>query len=152
VQNGSISKFQNGVDLDFADGSIVEGLRVFGNSSDFGIHAFGIARGNTVTNNKSFGILVRGLVTGNYAAGNDIGISGTAGGSTLSGNIAIRNRVGINAGAGSTLIGNTATNNKAVGLDVNCPSNLTDNTAVNNGTNLELIGAGCHSEDNLAPK
>lgn len=147
VRNGSISNFRNGIDLDFAEGSLVEGLRVSGNTSDFGIHAFGIARENTVVNNRSFGILVFGTVTGNYAAGNDIGISG---GRTVSGNTALRNRIGFSV-ADSTLIGNTATDNTDVGLDVNCPSNLTDNTALNNGKNLVLNGNGCHNEDNVAP-
>jgi hypothetical protein len=147
VRNGSISNFRNGVDLDFAQGSIVEGLRVFGSTLD-GIHAFGIARGNTVADNHSFGLLVFGTVTGNYAAGNDIGI---AGGWTVTGNTAVRNRLGTSLSAGSTVIGNAAFNNTQIGFSVDCPSNLTDNTAIDNPTNLTLNGTTCHNEDNVAP-
>jgi hypothetical protein len=49
VRNGSISGFGGaGVDLGSADGSIVEGLRVF-NGPALGIAARGIVKGNTVS-------------------------------------------------------------------------------------------------------
>jgi parallel beta-helix repeat protein len=132
VRNGSIDGFVNSVNLDSANGSIVEGLRV-SSGRGVGIIARGIVRDNTAT---GFGgifaraISATGTVTGNYASGT--------------------NGPGIVVGQGSTVIGNTATDNE-IGLLVSCPSNLTDNTAVNNGTNLVLEGEGCHNEDNLAP-
>lgn len=134
VRNGSISHFGTGVDLSSADGSIVEGLRVFGGSlgSGLGIVASGIVKGNTVTGIRGTGISATGTVTRNYSTGN---------------------LVGIEIGQGSTVIGNTALHNVHDGLSVLCPSNLTDNTAVNTetGTNLVLNGEGCHNEDNVAP-
>jgi hypothetical protein len=136
VRNGSISGFDGaGVDLSSADGSIVEGLRVF-NGPALGIVARGIVKGNTVFEVRGglsvgTGISATGIVTGNYAAGNRF--------------------IGIDIGQGSTAIGNTALGN-FIGISVACPANLTDNTAVNNQIiNLELNGEGCHSEDNLAP-
>jgi hypothetical protein len=138
VRNGSISGFAIGVDLGSADGSIVEGLRVFGSRPSFlGIAATGIVKGNTAVGIIGFpgdlgvGIGATGIVTGNYARGN--------------------RGVGLAIGPGSTVIGNTVSDNIQHGISVDCPSNLTDNTAVNNGTNLVLNGNGCHSEDNLAP-
>jgi hypothetical protein len=132
VRNGSISGFGNEVVLVEADGSIVEGLRVFGatGASFVGISANGIMRNNTVTNvTNGIGIEGTAVVTGNYASGNDTGI-------------------GINRG--STVIGNTATNNALVGISADCPSNITDNTAINNGTNV-IIGSGCNNTNNVAP-
>jgi hypothetical protein len=151
VRNGSIRDFVNGVDLSVVDGSIVEELRVFDNGRN-GIWAFGIARSNTVQNNGGFGILVRGTVTGNYVAENQIGLLGGEG-STVSGNTAIRNSLqGIGAGAGSTVTGNTAVDNREFGIIVACPSNVIGNTATNNPSgNLVLNGQGCNSINNLAP-
>jgi len=154
VRNGSINHFARGVDLSSARGSIVEGLRVFGGTSNagFGISATGIVKGNTAFGIFGDGITATGTVTDNYAEGNrDAGISATG---TVRGNVATDNSEGINAGVGSTVIGNTATNNRTeggVGISVDCPSNLTDNTAVNNRRNLLLNGDGCHNEDNVAP-
>jgi hypothetical protein len=131
VRNGSISNFIAAVNLGSADGSIVEGLRVFGPSLGEGIIAKGIVKGNTASGFRDFGITATGTVTGNYASGN---------------------RFGISAGQGSTVIGNTVTGNAILGLSVSCPSNVTDNTAVNNNEiNLVLNGEGCHNEDNVAP-
>jgi len=132
VRNGSVSNFTNGVDLGSANGSIVEGLRVF-NNGQYGINAKGIVKGNTATENRGIGINAQGTLTGNFAADN--------------GNI------GIAAGLGSTVIGNTALSNSQIGISVTCPSNLIDNTAIdNNGVaNLVLNGRGCHNEDDLAP-
>jgi len=151
VRNGSISNFDNGVDIGVAGGSIVEGLRVFG-STHQGINANGVVKGNTVENNREFGILAGGIVTENYATGNDIGIAINTGilswntaGAQLEGN-----RIGMLA-ISATLIGNTAAFNTDVGISVDCPANLTDNTAINNPTNLSLNGTDCHNEDNVAP-
>ena len=132
VRNGSISGFDTAVDI--GTFSIVEGLRVFHNLR--GISATGIVKGNIASENFG-GISATGTVTGNYVFSNA--------------------REGLVAGQGSTLIGNTVDNNETTGISVQCPSNLTDNTAVNNGfrppgsPNLELIGDGCHNEDNVAP-
>jgi parallel beta-helix repeat protein len=131
VRNGSISGFQQGVDLTSSNGSIVEGLRVFGGfaSSVNGITATGIVRNNTATGWIFMcGIVATGTVTGNYASGN---------------------RGGICVGEGSTVIGNTATDNLRVGFDVFCPSNFTDNTAVGNGANLLINGTGCNNTNNV---
>jgi hypothetical protein len=133
VRNGSISGFIAGVDLG-GDGSIVEGLHVTGVivgllSSNIGIAATGIVKGNTVSGFNSCGISSTGTVTGNYATGN---------------------RGGICVGEGSTVIGNTAMANFRVGFDVACPSNFTDNTAVHNEAN-HIIGMGCNNTNNVAP-
>jgi hypothetical protein len=132
VRNGAST-----VDLDSADLSIVEGLRVncgFPLPIGNGIIARGIVKGNTVGASVgttcSTGISATGTVTGNYV---------------------VNSRTGIKIGQWSTVIGNTATNNTEFGIVADCPSNLTDNTAVNNGTNLVLNGEGCHNEDNVAP-
>jgi hypothetical protein len=133
VRNGSISGFLVGVDLGSAAGSIVEGLRVFGKldgagGSGAGIIANGIVKGNTASG-YSNGISANGVVTGNNAGGNFEGIF---------------------AGAGSTVIGNTANGNARIGIGASCPVNLTDNTAIDNRfTDLNLIGNGCHDEDNV---
>ena len=140
MRNGSISGFGLGVNLG-GDGSIVEGLRVFGGpgTSSLGIAATGVVKGNTVVGISGFpsqgtGISATGIVTGNYATGS--------------------RGAGIEIGQGSTVIGNTATGNRGgpgIGIFVNCPSNVTDNTAVNNNSNLELIGTGCNNTNNVAP-
>jgi hypothetical protein len=141
VRNGSILDFNIGVDLD-GDGSIVEGLRVFGGSVsvDFGIIATGVVRGNTIGAIFGFGVMgtgiaATGIVTGNYVTNSKI--------------------TGIEIGQGSTVIGNTVTNtnrNPGVGLLVSCPSNVTNNTAVDNaGGNLVLDGTGCNNTNNVAP-
>jgi len=152
VRNGSISDFQNGVDLirGFQNfNSIVEGVRITGLSGQ-GILANGIIRGNTVSGRADLGIFGNGLVTGNQ-----VSVSGTGilGGGTVSGNEVDRNGTGILVSRGSTVIGNTATNN-GTGIRAFCPSNLIDNTAVDNDENLVTdppSGEGCHIEDNLAP-
>jgi hypothetical protein len=123
VRNGSISGFTRGVELSNADGSIVEGLRVFGGNTGAdvnGITANGIVKGNTVISYE-VGIEATGTVTGNYAA--------------------LNSDVGLSIGPGSTVIGNTDTGSSGFGFFVICPSNLTDNTAVNNTRgNLFLSG------------
>jgi hypothetical protein len=148
VRNGSISGVGNGVALSSAEGSIVEGLRVFGFCPCFdpgtGIDANGIVRGNTAVGFASIpsiggvGISATGIVTGNFVDHNRI--------------------VGIEVGQGSTVIGNTATNTDAQGFDiaVTCPSNVTDNTTVNAIVNpagdvgfITLSGAGCNTTNNV---
>jgi prepilin-type processing-associated H-X9-DG protein len=59
VRNGSISNFGEGVNLAFADGSIVEGLRVSGPPAfgGIGIIAQGIIKGNTAVSIAATGIL-----------------------------------------------------------------------------------------------
>ena len=140
VRNGSISGFLLGVDLG-GDGSIVEGLRVFGRGfSELGIAAKGIVKGNTVVGiaggpGQGIGISATGIVTGNYVFSNRI--------------------AGLEIGQGSTVIGNTVTLSAGDGIGgivVSCPSNVIDNTAVNNrGINLLLEGNGCNNTNNVAP-
>jgi hypothetical protein len=145
VRNGSISGFGNGVALSSADGSIVEGLRVFGGCPCFGpgtgIDANGIVRGNTVVGFASapsvggVGISATGIVTGNFVDNNRV--------------------AGITVGQGSTVIGNTsARTDGGIGLDigVTCPSNVTDNTALALGGGvgrIVLSGAGCNTTNNV---
>jgi hypothetical protein len=123
VRNGSIQG--NGVELSAVDGSIVEGLGVFGvPPTEVGIEATGIVKNNTVVgiveqHGFGTGISASGTVTGNYVTGS----GGT----------------GMSIGQGSTVLGNTVTNSGApgappgrgIGISVECPSNVTDNTAVN---------------------
>jgi parallel beta-helix repeat protein len=130
VRNGSISNFIDAVALDFAEGSIVEGLRVFDNLQ-FGIQAHGVVRGNIAVGNGT-GIIADGTITANYATDNQ------------------RSGIAVAVPSGSTVIGNTATSN-GTGISVNCPANLTNNTAVNNNTNLVLNGDGCTNTNNVAP-
>ena len=133
VRNGSILGFGIGVDLG-GDGSIVEGLRVFGgNPTNAGIVARGIVKGNTVESiglpspmaGAGVGISATGIVTGNYVSGAPRGFV---------------------IGEGSTVIGNTVTVFGA--MMVSCPSNVTDNTVKGS---LELNGEGCNSTNNVAP-
>jgi hypothetical protein len=141
VRNGSISGFNAGVNLG-GDGSVVEGLRVFGSGGgcpcSLGIGATGIIRGNTVVGifsepGGAVGISATGIVTGNY--------------------VTDTRTTGIFIGQGSTVIGNTVTATfQGAGISVSCPSNVTDNTAINNGgSNLVLAGAGCNNTNNVAP-
>jgi hypothetical protein len=114
VRNGSISNFQNGVDLSSAAGTIVEGLRVLGGipGALYGITARGIVKGNTASDYSGFpscGISATGTVTGNYATGNRTGFCIGAGSGLT--------------GVYSTVIGNTAVSNFRIGFDVSCPSN-----------------------------
>jgi hypothetical protein len=73
VRNGSVSNFFNAVQLDSAEGSIVERLRVFGPPSPpgggIGISANGIVKDNTVVSIPAAGITATGLVTGNGGQG-----------------------------------------------------------------------------------
>jgi hypothetical protein len=136
VHDGSISGFVVGVDLG-GDGSIVEGLRVFGGCiCTTGIIATGIVKGNTVLGfvtlipHTGVGISATGTVTGNEVGGNDSGMV---------------------IGQGSTVIGNTASRNRFNGIVVDCPSNVTDNTAVGSIFNLVLNRDGCNNTNNVAP-
>jgi parallel beta-helix repeat protein len=156
VRNGSVfSRFGSALDLEEADGSIVEGVHALLVSlvPGAGILAHGIVRGNTFVgppHGAGVGISAFGVVTDNYVSGLSEGTGIVASG-TVRGNTAMNNAIGIVVSAGSTAIGNTATGNRDAGIKADCPSNLTDNTAVNNGTNLVLNGEGCHNEDNVAP-
>jgi hypothetical protein len=158
VRNGSISHFSIGVDLESAETSIVEGLRVANNNLD-GIRAQGIVRGNTAANNFNIGILATGTVINNYAIGNSSGIVANVSGqlgTTIIGNTAVKNTFGGiigfgGASPGMTIVANTAVQNSSVGIRPDCPSNVTDNTAILNGQNIMPNGADCHLEDNVAP-
>jgi len=139
VRNGSISNFTNGVALG-ADGSIVEGLRVFGGCpcAGTGIQANGVVRDNSAVGFVGpdgfggVGIGATGIVTGNFVSGNKLG--------------------GISIGQGSTVIGNTATDALGFDIAVTCPSNVTDNTTVNPAGDvgsIRLSGAGCNTTNNV---
>ena len=141
MRNGSISGFGLGVNLG-GDGSIVEGLRVFGGpgTSSLGIAATGIVRGNTVVDVMGplafgVGISATGIVAGNYVVGS--------------------RESQYQIGQSSTVIGNTAIHGvgfEATGFVVSCPSNVTDNTAINNPFgNIVLNGDGCNNTNNVAP-
>jgi hypothetical protein len=141
VRNGTISGFLSGVNLG-GDGSVVEGLRVFGVAfSSLGIAATGIVKGNTVARiggapGSGVGISATGIVTGNYVLDSRY--------------------MGIGAGQGSTVIGNTASSqsyDSSGGIVVSCPSNVTDNTVTGTyiGAPIVLIGNGCNNTNNVAP-
>jgi hypothetical protein len=136
VRNGSIAGFSVGVDLG-GDGSIVEGLRVFGHGCPclLGIGATGVVKGNTVVGiaglpgPQGTGISATGIVTGNYVIGS--------------------RAAEYEIGEGSTVIGNTAGRPFAppgIGFLVSCPSNVTDNTTV---SGLVLNGTGCNNTNNV---
>jgi hypothetical protein len=79
VRNGSISGFNTGVDLG-GDGSVVEGLRLFGShaATGVGIFANGIVKGNIVVEfagelEFGVGIDATGIVTGNNVMGSNHG-------------------------------------------------------------------------------
>jgi hypothetical protein len=136
VRNGSISGFTVGVALD-GDGSLVEGLRVFGSGCpcSLGIGAKGIVKGNTVLHiedgpDTGTGISATGIVTGNYVIGSRFAEYEIGEGSTVIGNTALR------AGASPP----------SFGMSVACPSNVTNNTA-----SLLLNGTGCNDTNNVAP-
>jgi hypothetical protein len=116
------------------EGSVVEGLRVFGGSG-----------------RRTYGIFARGIIRNN-AVISIIGGEGIAGFGTVTGNYTANNGIGLSLDQGSTVIGNTAWNNAEGGISVGCPSNVTSNTAVGNVTsNLTLIGEGCNNTNNVAP-
>jgi hypothetical protein len=142
VRNGTITGFQNGVDLSggiciplsvnnepivcnpsrmgdrtFTRPDVVEGLRVDVNGG-FGISASGIVRDNQVFDG---GITAAGRVTGNFA-------------SSASGNA-------MTVFSPSTVIGNTVFGP----LTVSCPANVTDNTS---SGDLVLRGQGCNNTNN----
>ena len=117
VRNGSISGFVNGVALDSATSSIVEGIRVSAGAPG---------------QQTSSGIIAQGIVKGNVVSGMNIGIQAITG--TIADNYVENFADGIFAQAGSTLIGNTVINNNpatgyTTGLVVTCPSNVINNTA-----------------------
>jgi hypothetical protein len=144
VQNGSLSGFGNGIDLRSATGSLVEKLRVFNSGTSAntaGIIASGIVRNNAVFDNTGIGISATGTVSGNYATGNQTGMS-------------IGQLVGTIPIGGSTVIDNTSTDNRLFGFFVICPSNVTDNTSVNNldgNLVLETSRGSCNTTNNVAP-
>ena len=137
VRNGSISGFVNGVALDSATSSIVEGIRVSAGAPG---------------QQTSSGIIAQGIVKGNVVSGMSIGIQG---GGTIADNYVENFTDGISADEGSTLIGNTVINNNATdrtaGLLVLCPANVTNNTATGSTNNLVLFGDGCTNTNNVVP-
>ena len=130
VRNGTISNFTFGI-LIRGNGTIVEKVRVFGNTSQ-GVTVLGtgivrdniaegnggcgicgdigIVTGNIARDKGSVGIRFgQGILKGNFVTNNADGIVITSGGSTVSGNTAIANNV---------LAGNHT------GISVTCPANV----------------------------
>ncbi len=162
IRNGTVENCKRGVYLANSIWSVVEGMRVIGNS-DSGITANtggvvlgnvvsgngsgkaigvsnGIASGNLVYENGGIGIGIgsQSIVEGNAvwgSGGDGIAVSGEA---MVSGNLSNHNKGnGIllgyyGAGNYSTVSGNTAGSNGGAGLRVPCPSNIIGNTAQNN--------------------
>jgi len=159
VRNGTISSFATAIQfirIGGTDGTIFEGLRIFGlagamTGTDGILARAAIVRGNTVVCGPGSltGIrIVDGSVTNNVVVNCANGID--AFGGVVSGNdVTSGTGTGI-AIDGGTVISNTATNN-GVGISATCPANLTDNTAVGNATNLVLDGSGCNNTNNVAP-
>jgi hypothetical protein len=127
VRNGTVSNFQNGIDLSTSAGSIIEGLHLGGGSgANVGIHATGIVKGNDVEGwNGSCGISARGLVTGNYLGAN------------IQGGICISD-------GGSAVIGNTVVSPK-IAVRVVCPSLVTENAILGQ---IITSGEGCNITNN----
>lgn len=141
IRNGTVTSFQDGINLHRVRGARVEHMRVFNN------HAVGIlvdsnavVLSNTVLQN-GHGIVVLGLgalVMDNVTSENS------------------RNGILINSG-NSAVRGNLATSNGNAGIDVLCPAHVSENTVVNNLKStpnvplkdLTIRGAGCVVRDNL---
>jgi parallel beta-helix repeat protein len=127
VENGTISGFARGVDIEGGTASHLSGLRVTGNG--VGIFTFypAVITGNVVYSNTSVGINVgccvnaKVSITNNVVndnAGGGISVPSTATGSVITGNRVLSNTgYGIAVSAnGATVSGNTANANTANGL------------------------------------
>lgn len=179
IRNGTVENCKRGVYLSNCIWSVVEDMRIIGNSS-VGITAneycdvlenvvsgnggdairvsLGIARHNLVESNGGIGIGIGSvsIVDGNavHTSGADgIAVSGSA---SVSGNVSNQNKgIGIKlgffgAGTESTITGNTADDNGGAGLSLVCPSNIIGNTGQGNaGGNLVTSGTGCKRSNNL---
>jgi hypothetical protein len=155
VRNGTITNSFTGVLL-FGSGHIVERLRVVNSLFD-GIvidGGPGIVRDNLVLGNRVAGISASGILSGNFADGNQILGIEVSGYSVVNGNTS-RN----NAGRGfvieaeSTVTGNVAVLNGGRGFEITCRSLVMNNTAQDNFENLTEFGSGpfrdCINIDNV---
>jgi hypothetical protein len=164
VHDGTIRNFATGIDLKQSFQTLIERMRLQGNT-DYGVAAgfFNAGSGEMAIvkdslfyqNGKGLAVGARSVVTGNTAFNNTLNGISVGAGSTVIGNAADRNgTVGLEILEGSTAVNNTMQENGvpgSIGLRVFCPANLLENTALKNGTNLVLIGTGCNSVNNLAP-
>ena len=137
VRNGSVIRFNVGVNLNSTTESVVEGIQANSNDND-GIRVRRGCRvtGNVASRNNGRGILVENgdcLVTDNIANEND-----------RSG-LVIR-------GQYNTVDGNIANDNDRRGILVECPSLVTYNTVqgVDQAPGLGLRGSGCVARGNLS--
>jgi len=149
IRNGSVRAWGgDGIDVNFSDNNLLDGLRVQGNGGS------GIIAGttSTVTGCTAFANTGNGIsagfgstVTGCTAQSN-IGDGIFAGsGSTVTGCTASFNSGdGISAGSGSTVTGCTASTNFGDGIQVNFDCRVTDNTCDSNGFSTG-DGAGIHA-------
>lgn len=109
----------------------------------------------TVIRNTGIGLFANESVKVNDSVfvGNNVGLI-VGEGSLLVGNIVSFNISDgiVTTGVGGTLINNTSRRNGGIGILVSCPSNIVENTATGNtDVNLVLNGAGCNSNNNVAP-
>lgn len=130
VSNGTVTGFDDGIDIQVSLACIVENIRAIANDDGMKVGPGSIVRNNVATGN------------------NDEGIR-TEDHSLVSHNVALSNGTGIVADENSTVVNNTASLNTAIGIEVDCPANVIDNTAQDNGTDLFLDGA-CMASGNLA--
>jgi parallel beta-helix repeat protein len=120
VENGTITRFDIGVDVDFgADSTRVRDLRISDNALGTGIEAGGL----------------RTAVTGNTVFGRDIGILANGTTPTAAGNTVKDNETGMLVGGGGAVaIRNTALSNAGFGLHVTSGADaVTSNVANANG-------------------
>jgi len=136
LRNGTITGFSAGITIGVVQvwtlGNIVESMRVRNNTLS------GVMGGSAVVRNSLF--------TGNGTA---IGVND---GSLVTGNRVYGNNAGIYVQAGSIVQGNVVQSNSSIGIGATCPSLVLGNTSTNNGPiNVLLSGAGCTSDQNVAP-
>ena len=135
VRNGSITGFNNGINLALSVGAIVEHVRAIDSDNDGVVGGpKSIITGNIAIDNR-FGINggENSIITGNVASGNsNIGINARKQ-SIVSGNIADDNSQGISALEGSTISDNIVSNNSAEGIIV-LSANTVDGQQVTDAT------------------
>jgi hypothetical protein len=155
IFNGTIRSFETGVNFGFTGTQIsVERVHVIDNSNvGIGVNQQAIVKDCVLSGNGD-GINVgsRSLVVGNNSSFNTASGIVVGVGSTIIGNtVGVNGNNGLVASNSSTVLNNTAQVNGNFGLFVTCASNVIGNTATNNGTNMQLSGAGCNNNNNVAP-
>lgn len=134
VRNGTITKFEIGVDLSKTSEAVIRDLQVVDNDKE-GIRA---GKGCFIADN----VASRNGGDGIFAKNGDC---------TVQDNVANSNDDGLQLdGNGHRVSGNTANNNDGDGIQVKCPSSLIGNVALDNDDdNLNLSGKRCLSFKNL---